>query len=475
MNNKSKNIRKQFLLYLFICLTFFGCEDFVEIDTPRTETGRETVFSSDVTADAAMAGIYIELIQPNTGLLSAGLELTTGLLCDELVPNTNDLPWVEYATNQVEPNNATVFGTFWRDPYAVIYNANAIIEGVTDNNSITIDLRNQFRGEALFIRALMHFYITNLFGAVPYAASTDVETNNGLSREAPRQIYEKIVADLREAQTLMFEDYKLSEGFRARANRYVATALLARIYLYKQDWTNAEATASEVISQSQLYAMETVDSVFLTNNQEAIFQLASINSDFRETTSPLGDRFVIFRTPVSSIGLTSLDENYLAIYDSADLRFSSWVGSFNDGATTYIFPNKYKNYRIFDVGPPERTVVLMLAEQYLIRAEARARLNNLAGAIEDLDIIRGRAQITLIADSIPAISQSELLKIIERERQREFIAEGGHRWFDLKRTDRADPVLRTVKESWETTDVLLPIPETELAQNSNLLPQNEGY
>ena len=447
----------------------------MELEAPKTETVRETVFSSDETADAAMNGIYLILREPDLGLFSAGLELTTGLLSDELVPNTTSFPWVQYAANEVDPNNATIFSTFWRKPYNVIYNANAIIEGVTDNDQITVDLRNHLHGEALFIRALMHFYLTNLFGAIPYSVSTNIEENNRLNRETTSQVYGNIIADVLEAQSLMFDHFDLSDGLRARANSHVASALLARTYLYAQDWVNAELVASEIISQSELFQMESIDNVFLANNTEAIFQLASISSRFNENVSPLGDRFVISRRPAGLSGLVSPDEVYIEVYDSTDLRFTTWIGSYTTRGINYLFSNKYKNHRDTELAPPEKTVVFRLAEQYLIRSEARAQLNNLSGAIEDIDVIRERAGLPLIADSIPGISRSQLLLAIEQERQREFIAEGGHRWFDLKRTGKADQVLSTLKEGWAATDVLLPIPESELARNANLLPQNEGY
>jgi len=112
-----------------------------------------------------------------------------------------------------------------------------------------------------------------------------------------------------------------------------------------------------------------------------------------------------------------------------------------------------------------------LAEQYLIRAEARTNLGNINGAQEDLNIIRNRAGL----DNTTASTPSELLIAILKERYVELFTEHGHRWFDLKRMGFADDILSPIKEHWQTTDILLPIPETELQMNSNLKPQNSGY
>src|SRR5690606_19066848 len=110
------------------------------------------------------------------------------------------------------------------------------------------------------------------------------------------------------------------------------------------------------------------------------------------------------------------------------------------------------------------------AEQYLIRAEARAQLSNIAGAQADLNKIRIRAGL----GETLASSQNELLTAILQERRFELFTEHGHRFFDLKRTGNLDNVLGS-KPGWNTTDRLFPLPEKELLLNPNLLPQNPGY
>lgn len=119
----------------------------------------------------------------------------------------------------------------------------------------------------------------------------------------------------------------------------------------------------------------------------------------------------------------------------------------------------------------EYSIIFRLSEQYLIRAEARAHLDNISGAQLDLNTIRNRAGLP----NTLATSMSDLLNAIIQERQVELFAEQGHRWFDLKRTGNAGTVLSAIKPNWQATDVLLPIPETELEINPNLLPQNSGY
>ena len=117
-------------------------------------------------------------------------------------------------------------------------------------------------------------------------------------------------------------------------------------------------------------------------------------------------------------------------------------------------------------------MVLRLAEQYLIRAEARAEQNNLTGAVADLNIIRNRAGLP----NTTAVTQGDILTAIMHERQVELFSEWGHRFFDLKRTGQANTVLGAIasKQPWNTNQLLYPIPVSETT-NDAFLQQNPGY
>ena len=119
----------------------------------------------------------------------------------------------------------------------------------------------------------------------------------------------------------------------------------------------------------------------------------------------------------------------------------------------------------------EQTLILRLAEQYLIRAEARARIGtNLTGARDDMNVIRSRAQATVSTSTL----QSTLLEEIALENRKEFFVEQGFRWFNLKRTGQADAVIGAIKPTYTPTSKLLPIPLVATDANPNLT-QNEGY
>ena len=123
---------------------------------------------------------------------------------------------------------------------------------------------------------------------------------------------------------------------------------------------------------------------------------------------------------------------------------------------------------------PQPIMVLRLAEQYLIRAEANIKLGNIQDAAADVDVIRHRAGLpNTIASTAPS-----LLAAIQRERRAEFFTEWGHRWLELKRSGTIDAIMNVATPlkggTWKPTAQLYPIPMTDLQLTVNIT-QNPGY
>lgn len=454
------------ILIVTILVISISCEDFVEIEAPETDIVSETVFQSNATATSAVLHLYTEMNTSSdfAGGGSSSISLLQGLNADELTTLTSSV------STELESfffNNVLSTGTevanIWSTCYSIIYGTNAIIEGLKNSSRVSPELQEQLEGEAKFIRAFCHFYLVNLFGDIPYISSTDYRINSNVSRVSVSEVYQGITNDLLEAKDLLNNDYPTSN--RVRPNRGVVTALLARVYLYMEDWINAEIQASEIIDSNSMYSLSEVDQTFLISSNETIWQLFP---DEDNNNGNDGSTFIVVDVPRFVV----MSEDLFNSFEDGDVRKEKWIGSVTSDSETYIFPFKYKSQ---DSDPEsEYTVVFRLAEQYLIRAEARAQQSNLSGAISDLDVIRQRAELPLVSVTNPNISQSNLLFVIEQERRLELFTEWGHRWFDLKRTGRAGTVLSVVKEEWESTDVLLPIPQNETELNQNLT-QNPGY
>lgn len=448
---------------LFISIELYSCKKFVQIDDPINPIVSDVVFSNDATATGSVTGIYSEMMNSTNGNIqfsASGVTLYSGMCADELRFNTTSLR-DEFFKNKIsEANHGNISLLFWDRAYKYIYTANLCLEGLNKSASLSLAVKNRLIGESKFIRAFCFFQLVNLFGNVPLPVTADYRINAVLPRAERNAVYQQIINDLIEAKNLLPTNY--DNAGRVRPNKWAAAALLARVYLYTKNWTQAELHSSEVIAAGNYSLPSDADSVFLKGSAEAIWQLMPV-VPFLNTFE--GNVFI----PPSANAIPGyiLQDGFLTGFETNDQRKIKWTRQ--HGLTAISYPYKYK-VRTANI-ITEYYLVLRLAEQYLIRSEARAEQNNLADAIDDLNKIRTRAGLL----AYNSLTQAELLTAIMQERKVELFAEWGHRWFDLKRTNRADAVLSVLKPAtWRPTAVLWPIPVSQLTANPALV-QNEGY
>lgn len=464
--HKIKTVNHNFLLGLLMLgmLLLYGCDNFVEVDLPSSQLTSSAIFEDKATANAAMVSIYAKM--RDSGMLSgnlSGLSNQMGNYTDELVyygsitGKTRD-----FYNNTILPSNTDIF-TWWNNAYNQIYAANAIIEGVNASNALPQADKKQLTGEALFARSLLHFYLMNLYGDVPYIVTTNYQQNKEVHKMPSIELYSHIIKDLELAVSLLPESYISND--RIRPNKSVAMALLARVYLYNKQWAEAANAASYLLNNTQTYAWQTnLDVVFLKESSTTIWQF--IPRTTGQNTQE-GETFIFKAGPPP---LAALSTELINTFEPGDQRKVHWVKAVTKGTDTWYHVNKYKQ-KSKTASSLEYSIVFRLAEQYLIRSEARAEQGDLIGAKEDLDKIRTTAGLT----ATTALSKQDILDAILKERRVEFFTEKGHRFFDLKRANRLDATLAPVKAGWNPADQLLPLPESELTLNSNLKPQNPGY
>ncbi|MFT3793758.1 RagB/SusD family nutrient uptake outer membrane protein [Flavobacterium sp.] len=457
------NPRKTMALLAIPIFFLFGCDDFLEVNQPNSQLTAEAVFENSVTANAALSDIYSQMREAGVicGKLS-GTSVLMGCYADELVsfesgPNTT----ANFYDNAVLSSNASV-SEIWGAAYAQIYAANSVYARTGNSLSLTPSEKAIFQGEALFIRALNHLYLTGIFGDIPYITTTEYPVNNTIRKTPAAQVIQKAIADLELATTLLPLEYQTPD--HARPNRSTAQALLARAYLYAGQWAEAANAASAVLNETATYALENdLNNVFLRSSTSTIWQLAPAHEG-KNTDEAVA--FIFTEGPPS---IVALSPDFVSQFEPGDQRRTAWIAEITDGSTIWFHPNKYKLQD--DTGASEEfSIVLRLEEQYLIRAEARARQGDLIGAREDLDAIRTRAGLP----GTTAITTEALLTAILNERRTEFFTEHGHRFLDLKRSGNLDTTLGG-KPGWSSTDRLWPLPQSELQVNPNLNPQNPGY
>lgn len=438
---------------LYILLSLSSCKKLLEVEPAYIKTASQ-IYGSDSSANEVVASLYSKMI---TNSYESSIPLSTAVLSDEMLPiGYAAQTYQDWYINTLKPNTSTT-NAFWTDSYNLIYLANSIIEGLNKYTGVSDAGKKQFIGEAQFIRAFVYFYLVNFYGDVPMITVTDYKKNSSLPRVATDSIYHLIIRDLSSAEDLLHDSYP-SSG-RVRANKWAAKALLSRVYLYTGDSVNAGIKASEVIGNNSVYSLEPLDKIFQSDSREALLQ------EWNQQGVALG-----MYTQGGNASF-AVSPPLLDAFDASDNRKASFINEAQDEAGNRVYLN-YKYRLSLPDSYKEYNVVLRLAEQYLIRAEALAKQGQLVMAIADINMIRERAGL----EDLPStLQKDDILSAIEQERRVELCFEWADRWLNLKRLHHLDAVMQVAKPAtWLSTSALLPVPYPEI-QTNRALTQNPGY
>jgi len=436
---------------IFIALLFLNasCKKYLE-ETPNNALPTESSITDANTARAAVIGAYDRL----QGYYASSFPTLGTITTDNVIFNGTLSEYLQLDQNAIPTDNVITVAAY-QGMYRAINSANSVIAALPGINDplLTAAEKDKLLGEAYFIRALSYFDLARGWGGVQLQLqpTTDLQALKGVKRSSLDQTYDQVQADLIQAEQLLPEDATT----RNRAQKSTARALRARLHLYRKQWAEAETYATQVISNSKYALVKPYKSFFTVPFQttESVFELAySVN-----------DRNTYWNLwyPSSSGGQFTLKPSDALI---AKLNNPSVGGTRNSliaGTGSTVYGVLY-NTTATGTDP---SYVIRIAELYLIRAEARAQLNKLSEAAEDLNTVRARADVP----PSTAITKEALLQAIEDENGVEFAFEA-HRWFDLVRTERAGAVLGVNnKNFW-----LFPIPYSDVLSDPDVT-QNPGY
>ncbi|HVW60107.1 MAG TPA: RagB/SusD family nutrient uptake outer membrane protein [Puia sp.] len=451
------------LLYMFLlALTagMTGCKKMVQLPDRDGQPNSGVYFANDQQAVDAINGLRVRTMQETGSFTNGANTVFPGLSGDELKPTGSAKYLEDFAGNRLSSDN-TYVAAIYNTAYGIIANINIVLQGL-GGASIPDALRARLQGECYCLRALIYSRLAGLFGNVPLVTSTNVDVVARLPRSPVAAVYDQVLADLLAADSLLPAEYVAGDKdvvARTSPDRWTARGLLARIYLYLERWPQAERMATDVLGRDELTLEHNPDSVFLSGSHEIMWQLLpasqGVNGEATYFLPANGTR------PAFAI-LPSL----LNAFEPGDRRKTAWTATHSSGV---VYPFKYK-MRTGSEGK-ECNVLLRLAEQYLIRAEARAHEDELTGAIADLNTVRQRAGLPVLKNNL---SQQEVLAAVAQERRIELMCEWGHRWIDIKRTGQADALMSVLKTAWKPTAALYPLPVGELKKDPFLI-QNPGY
>jgi starch-binding outer membrane protein, SusD/RagB family len=449
-----KQVLLYFLIFVFV-LFLFSCEKMIETGAPRTQLTIDKAFADEQTTLSVLVSIYSSF---NSSVVT-NITPYVGLYSDEFTSNSTNVSVREFANSHVSAGN-TPNHSIWRNLYSVVYQCNALLEALEVSNSLPLTAREQFKGEALFLRSLAYSFLTDLYGAVPLLLTTDVQVTSIAKRTEKAVINDQLIADLLMSKQLLKPGYVTTE--RVRANRWAAEALLARVYISEGNWVEAENSCTAILASGEYSLSNDLTNVFVKNSTETILQCWTQNgfSQVAPLLIPSG----------SSIPTYQISNSLLTSFDAGDQRRTAWVKSVVNNGTTYYHSFKYRNRVSVSGSNGEYSMMLRLGELYLLRAEARLKQNKFSEAEADLNTIRQRAGLTLLIGLQPTALENAILK----ERRIELFAEWGARFSDLKRFGKLDEQINILKPNWDPLRSILPIPQYEMLNNPSLT-QNAGY
>ena len=370
-----------------------------------------------------------------------------------------------------KPSNG-ILSSYWANFNNNVYRCNLLLDQI-DGANFAENLKKQYKGEAMFIRALNYFNMYRIWGGVP-ATKHVVSAAEALkvARYSDEQMFDLIAGDLKEIVDNNYLPETYSSADMGRATSGAAKALLGKVYLTFHKWTEAKDILSQLIGKYQLVSpIAQVFDVDNKNNNEIIFAV-HFNKDME------GEGHSYWYNLTNASDDTNQTSSLLNTFPTGDAR---------KDLITYV--QVEKNVRLMNKfydtkSPTFKTVgndqiLLRYADVLLMYAEALNEIQYDASegslALKYLNAVRQRAGISnLTAKQLP--TQEKFRKGILVERQREFPYEG-QRWFDLVRMGFAKSVMAENGVEIKDYQLLFPIPQQEIEKvgDKSILWQNPGY
>ena len=448
-------MKKKYISILVLAsLVFFpSCSDFLQQE-PANYVSDKAVIVDESSANSALNGAYHML---GNSAYYGGRYFDAGInLAGDNVTWTGSLNfYYDFDTHQYSAENQ-LLAQAWYGIYATVNQANQVIDKTNALTNISEAAKKRIVAEATVIRSLAFFDLARTWGNVPIVkeATSSPTQFDGVKQTAAKDVYADIVKEI----LAVYPDLS-SPSDKVHINQAVAEAFLARVYLYLKDYDHAEEYATKVISNSYYQLGSIQDLIDSKQTSESIWELAY-------STSRTNDQSSYWRSPNHGGR-----HEWGPSKDLVNLLKDPNVGGdrkafFADYSTPQV-PDYYVGTLYHRSTSDDDVILFRLAEQYLIRAEARAKKQSpdLNGALTDINTIRTRSHVPTL-DGTP--SQSEIIQAIEDENRVEFALEP-HRWFDLVRTGRAVEVLK-IKD----TQTVFPIPYNDILADKDLV-QNKDY
>ena len=468
--------------------SFSSCSDFLE-QNPQTDLSENDFYKTADDILSAVNGAYSSLQEGDIyGNWYVFGEIPSDNTRNQLSGSVTTQN--EFDQFYIDTQNSMI-ANFWKAAYKVINRTNTIL-GRIDGIEINTELANRYKLECKFIRALMYFNLVRVYGDVPLVLKEiSISESYDILREPKENVYNQIIADLKEAQDLPVSYSTAEDG---RATQGAAKALLANVYMTLHKYAEAETILAEIINSGRYSLLENtpgslnidgyknVFSPVNHNSKEGIFEIQFLKGGYGEGSN-YANNFAPENSGTNVVAVGGTGGNNIPemdiynAYEEGDLRrdFSMSLGYYDNRKNNewvesrYVCKFMYVPYQNNDAS--NNYPVIRYADVILMYAEALNQNGKTAEACKYLNMTRRRGFGYQTTETSPVDLQTtdkaQFALMVEQERRVELAFEN-HRWFDLIRTGRAVEVMRSKGFSLNETNLICPIPQKQIDVNPKL-------
>ena len=468
--------------------SFSSCSDFLE-QNPQTDLSENDFYKTADDILSAVNGAYSSLQEGDIyGNWYVFGEIPSDNTRNQLSGSVTTQN--EFDQFYIDTQNSMI-ASFWKAAYKVINRTNTVL-GRIDGIEINAELANRYKLECKFIRALMYFNLVRVYGDVPLVLKEiSISESYDILREPKENVYNQIIADLKEAQGLPVSYSTAEDG---RATQGAAKALLADVYMTLHKYAEAETILAEIINSGRYGLLENtpgslnidgyknVFSPVNHNSKEGIFEIQFLKGGYGEGSN-YANNFAPENSGTNVVAVGGTGGNNIPemdiynAYEEGDLRrdFSMSLGYYDNRKNNEWVESRYV-CKFMDVPYQNNDAsnnypVIRYADVILMYAEALNQNGKTAEACKYLNMTRRRGFGYQTTETSPVDLQTtdkaQFALMVEQERRVELAFEN-HRWFDLIRTGRAVEVMRSKGFSLNETNLICPIPQKQIDVNPKL-------
>ncbi|MGB6152829.1 MAG: RagB/SusD family nutrient uptake outer membrane protein [Pricia sp.] len=471
----------------FCCLVILACQDDF-LDVPLEDnTPAEEFFVNQQQAVEATNAMYAYQInwEPSGFPYTAILQIPSD--DSDKGSSAGDAAFLNDFNNFTFDPTQEMINLYWTGQYRGINLANQVLANVPDI-SMDESLKSRLLAEARFFRGYHYFNLVRVYGGVPIYEGIPEDGIYNIPRNTKEEVYNLVISDLTEAAAGLPASYGGTDI--GRATEGAAKGLLAKVYMYQENWDQV-LTLTEEVKGLGYDLLPDYYQVFRVQNEysaESVFEIQSTADANCQADSQYGQHQGVRQQ--YGWGFNSPTEDLANAYEEGDVRRDASIlfvgettpeGDLITAGNNPDNPTRY-NQKVYipesdflrngcNNNADANIKILRFSEILLMNAEANNELGNTAAALENLNRVRNRAGL----EDLATTDQNALRTAIWNERRVELALEGD-RFLDLVRQGRAAEVLIAHGTQFTAgTNELFPIPANQIQLSNGVLEQNPGY